>query len=268
MAAAPGSADPCERDSATLAHLRSSPSLDGVVQFERGLTCEKLRPQVMRLRESLTSVANATPVVTAPAVPAKPAIVAPSPVVVFGPPPPVAARQEAAPKPPAGAPKVSVATGDPGPVCRQEEARLAKIRANPSPADLAVLERDLGCERLRPQIVRLRESLLKTDPPNTDPPESDPAKRDPAKPDPAEVANAGILASPAAKPVVRPAEAKPAPSPANPVAQVRTCDEERATLARLRASPLREDVVKFERELNCEQLRPQVMRLRESLSGG
>ena len=49
---------------------------------------------------------------------------------------------------------------------------------------------------------------------------------------------------------------------------MRSCDEERAILAKLRASQSREDVVKFERELACEQLRPQVIRLRESLSGG
>src|SRR5207342_3241657 len=61
--AAPMPSDPCERDGAMLAHLRSNPSFEGVVQFERGLTCEKLRAQVMRLRESLTSVANAAPVV-------------------------------------------------------------------------------------------------------------------------------------------------------------------------------------------------------------
>ena len=103
----------------------------------------------MRLRESLSSVANATPVVAPP-------------------PPPVAPRQEAAPKPPAEPPKVAVATVDPGPACKQDEARLSKIRANPSLADLAALERDLGCERLRPQIVRLRESLPKTDVSKTD----------------------------------------------------------------------------------------------------
>jgi hypothetical protein len=38
-------------------------------------------------------------------------------------------------------------------------------------------------------------------------------------------------------------------------------------LSRLRASQSREDVVKFERELACEQLRPQVVRLKESLGG-
>ena len=88
--AAPMPSDPCERDGAMLAHLRSNPSFEGVVQFERGLTCEKLRAQVMRLRESLSSVANAAPVVTAPSVAAKPAIVAPPPVVVVA--PPTAAR--------------------------------------------------------------------------------------------------------------------------------------------------------------------------------
>jgi hypothetical protein len=54
-------------------------------------------------------------------------------------------------------------------------------------------------------------------------------------------------------------------APALPVA---SCDQERARLAQLRASQSRDDVVRFEQELACEQLRPQVMRLRESLSGG
>ncbi|MGB8527698.1 MAG: hypothetical protein WCD75_12830, partial [Rhodoplanes sp.] len=43
------------------------------------------------------------------------------------------------------------------------------------------------------------------------------------------------------------------------------CRQEQETLARLRASPVRQDVLRFERELACERLRPQVLRLRESL---
>jgi hypothetical protein len=67
--------------------------------------------------------------------------------------------------------------------------------------------------------------------------------------------------------------AQSAPADTNPerrglILPVRSCDEEKATLAKLRASQSREDVVRFERELACEQLRPQVIRLRESLSGG
>ena len=166
--AAPASADPCERDGAMLAQLRSNPSLEAVVQFERSLTCEKLRAQALRLQESLSSVANAAQAIAVPVVPAKPAIVAPPPVAAVAPPPP-APKQEAAPKPPADPPKVAVATAEPAPGCKQDEARLSKIRANPSLAELAALERDLGCERLRPQIVRLRESLPKTELSNDEP---------------------------------------------------------------------------------------------------
>ena len=154
---------PCDRDAAMLAQLRSNPTLEGVAQLEAGLTCEKLRAQVMRLRESLTSVANAAPGVAAQAKSAIAEKITPPPVVVAPPPAPkpeAAPKQEAVPTPPEP-PKVAVATVAPTPGCKQDEARLAKIRANPSLADLAALERDLSCERLRPQIVRLRESLPK-----------------------------------------------------------------------------------------------------------
>lgn len=239
--AAPTAADqPCDRDGAMLAQLRSNPSLEAVAELERSLSCEKLRAQVMRLRESLSSVANVAPGIVAKIIPPPVVVAAPPPPVVIAPaPPPVAPKQEAAPEPP----KVVAAVGA-APNCKQDEARLAKIRANPSHADLAVLERDLGCERLRPQIVRLRESLPKDAP----------------KPDQPAVAASN-------PPVLQSAQSAPAAQP-GPVVQVRSCDEERATLAKLRASQSREDVVRFERELACEQLRPQVIRLRESLSGG
>jgi hypothetical protein len=112
-----------------------------------------------------------------------------------------------------------------------------------------VLERELSCERLRIQIVRLRESLP-----------TELAKDVPDQP--AVAANSPALQS-----------AQSAPVETNPerrglILPVRSCDEEKATLAKLRASQSREDVARFERELACEQLRPQVIRLRESLSGG
>ena len=43
------------------------------------------------------------------------------------------------------------------------------------------------------------------------------------------------------------------------------CQKDQETLVRLRAVPTRADVARFERELSCERLRPQVLRLRESL---
>jgi hypothetical protein len=48
-----------------------------------------------------------------------------------------------------------------------------------------------------------------------------------------------------------------------PREQICKYDEERLT--RLRADLERDEVVRFENELNCERLRPQVVRLRESL---
>jgi hypothetical protein len=170
-------------------------------------------------------------------------------VIIAAPPPPAGPKQEAAPKPPEP-PKVAAATASPATDCKQDEARLAKIRANLSLTDLAALERDLSCERLRPQIVRLRESLPKE------------AMKETAQP-PAVAAGPPVLQS---APPSTSAETNPERRGLTP--PVRSCDEERATLAKLRASQSREDVVRFERELACEQLRPQVIRLRESLSGG
>jgi curved DNA-binding protein CbpA len=43
----------CKRDAAQLAHLRMSQGRDEVIRFERELGCEKLRLQVLRLRESV-----------------------------------------------------------------------------------------------------------------------------------------------------------------------------------------------------------------------
>ena len=244
---------PCDRDGATLAQLRSNPTLEGIAQLEASLACEKLRAQVMRLRESLSAVANVAPGVAAQVKSAVAEKNVPPPVVAA--PPPVASKQEAAPPQPPEPPKVSVATVAPAPDCKQDEARLAKIRANPSLADLATLERGLSCERLRPQIVRLRESLPKET--------VNEAVKEAAKPD-----QPAVAVNPPALQSVQPAPAEAKPAQPGAIVQVRSCDEERGTLAKLRASQSLEGVVRFERELACEQLRPQVIRLRESLSGG
>src|SRR5262249_36203179 len=45
----------CKRDDERLAHLRTSPARDEVIRFERELGCERLRPQVVRLRESISA---------------------------------------------------------------------------------------------------------------------------------------------------------------------------------------------------------------------
>jgi uncharacterized caspase-like protein len=49
----------CDQDAARLAHLRGGGSLEEVVRFEAELSCDRLRPQVARLRESLAPAETA-----------------------------------------------------------------------------------------------------------------------------------------------------------------------------------------------------------------
>jgi Caspase domain len=64
---------------------------------------------------------------------------------------------------------------------------------------------------------------------------------------------------------VRPLPVPTIPSP--PIAQEEACKRDGERLARLRAIPAtRPELIRFERELGCEGLRPQVDRLRESIS--
>ena len=174
----------CDQDNAKLARLRGGASVDEVIQFESTLTCERLRPQVARLRESL---GGTPPALSAP----EPA----GPAVASGPPPAPPAVQTATlqsldkppakPEPPAPPERPAdlksqpkAAPANPIAACKQDEARLARLRANPSLADIVTFERELGCEKLRPQLARMRESLGPAADSNTR--EGNPAKAQPA----------------------------------------------------------------------------------------
>ena len=192
-------------------------------------------------------------VVTAPAAPAptRPEPVKPQPSVqvALAPAAPAPARPEPV-KPPAQA------AIDPAVACSRDEARLAELRANPSREEIASLQRDLGCARLRPQLTRLFESVAAPLPPPA------PAARPPVAAAPvaaAPVAVAPVVAAPANNDAqIRQAQA--APAPVNDA-----CSRDAARLAQLRAEPSVEAITKFERELSCKQIRPQLKRLRESL---
>jgi hypothetical protein len=43
----------CARDTERMARLRADPTIGAIAQFERELTCERIRPQLRRLRESV-----------------------------------------------------------------------------------------------------------------------------------------------------------------------------------------------------------------------
>lgn len=172
-------------------------------------------------------------VAVAPAAPSPPPPAPPKPVVAVAPAPapvvPPALKVE--PPKPALPAQAALETADP---CARDEQRLARLRSNPTPDEIASFQRDLGCTRLRPQVQRLFESFV------TEP-----------------------------RPVAAPAAAAVAPpklqAEAQPVPAEDVCVRDTARLARLRAEPNLEAVTKFERELGCEQIRNQLKRLRESL---
>jgi hypothetical protein len=219
--------DACKRDDERLTRLRASPERDEVIRFERELGCERLRQQIVRLRESISAQGERGPRESAQ----RPQTEQPRPTadgLAAVAPPPMSQEQ----------------------ICQRDQERLTLLRASPAPDEAIRFEHELGCERLRPQLLRLLESIsaegqrggreATRTPGEPRPPAAD---AEPQKPE-------------------RDASARVAPPPM-PLEQICKRDQER--LIRLRASPERDEVVRFERELGCERLRPQVVRLRESL---
>jgi hypothetical protein len=227
----------CRRDEERLAGLRASQARDEVVRFERELGCERLRPQVVRLRESISAEGERgrregaqqfqaeEPRSTADTALQKPE----RDTLVRNAPPSMPQEQ----------------------ICKRDEERLTRLRASAARDEVIRFEHELGCERLRPQVVRLRESISAEG-------ERDDrtAAQRPQAEQPRPTADVGPQNP------ERDASARVVPS-SIPQEQICKRDEERLT--RLRASAAREEVIRFEHELGCERLRPQVVRLRESL---
>jgi hypothetical protein len=140
-----------------------------------------------------------------------------------------APRVKVEPAPPAQQ-RIEVATA-PDQACKRDEARLARLRSDPSSEKVAQLARDLACEALRPQVQRLMESL----------------------------GGAPALATQS------PPAAVAAPSAAASETREQTCKREEARLTQLRADPAADQATQFARTVVCEDLRPQVQRLLESL---
>ncbi len=125
----PAPDDNCKRDADRLQRLRSNPSGVEAQRFASEIGCERLRPQLLRLMESL---GYSEPTSAAPT---------PSP----------ASRSLSADQ----------AAND----CAAERDRLDSLRAQPSAEAAQQFWRTLRCERLRPQVRLLLESLdLAADP--------------------------------------------------------------------------------------------------------
>jgi hypothetical protein len=123
----------CLLDEQRLERLRGNPSRDEIARFARELRCEKLRPQLSRMADSLTDP-------TARAL----ASVAPAGDRVLG--------------------EGSTAAS----ACTSEQDMLNRVRMQPSPGAVQELWRNLRCERLRPQVRLVLESLDLTADPSAD----------------------------------------------------------------------------------------------------
>jgi hypothetical protein len=134
-------------------------------------------------------------------------------------------------------PPPAQAAADPALACNRDEQRLARLRSDPSRDEIASFQRELSCVRLKAQVQRLFESIATTEPP-----------RQPAPP----VDNT---------PKVAPTQQ----AQAQPISAADACARDAERLARLRADPSVDAITRFERELGCEHIRPQLRRLRESL---
>ena len=160
--------------------------------------------------------------------------------------PDATAAIEVDPDPSAVATEVAPPTSDE--VCKRDGERFAQLRSNPSSDEARRFAKELGCEKLRPQVLGLIES-------------SDPPVPAPAAPE----------VSPGASPQAKAANeaAHRAPRHAGmddePLAPDEICKRDGYLLARLRSSLSAEETQRFTSELSCEKLRPQLLRLMESL---
>jgi uncharacterized caspase-like protein len=119
----------------------------------------------------------------------------------------------------------------PGELCKRDEDRLVRLRLNPTNEEASRLASELNCEKLRPQLSRLMESLGF----------AVPAPQAPANPPPA--AQAAVASKTADD-----------------------CASEQAALDRLRAEPSIDAAQAFWHGLQCERLRPQARMLMQSLN--
>jgi hypothetical protein len=179
-----------------------------------------------------------------------------APAVAVREPPPLRPNAAAAPPPPTRAepselpqPKLQAAVEkeDSASACSRDEQRLARLRSDPVPEEIARFQRELICVRLRAQVQRLYESVLAEQPASSAALGGGPAR-------PAGKAEPGYDGGPRQQ-----AQAPPVEQPQN------VCARDAERLARLRAEPTLDAITRFERELGCEQIRPQLRRLRESV---
>jgi hypothetical protein len=130
-------------------------------------------------------------------------------------------------------------------ICKQDGERLARLRANPSLDEGLKLASEIRCLQLWPQVQTLLDGL--TDPSRSTTASSLNAVRSGTR-SPSDVA-----------------AATPPPEP-TPVALDDACTHDEDRLAELRANPSIDAAIRFDSELRCSRLKPQLPAVLDSLS--
>ena len=132
--------------------------------------------------------------------------------------------------------------------CKHDEDRLAELRANPSVEAAVRFDSELKCPRLQAQLPAILSQLSHAAEPVVT------ANRKAPTPD---TMSTRVAAPPASLPPASEVTSATSDDACKP-------DEER--LALLQAKPSRDEAVRFEDDLKCSRLQPQVLALLDSLS--
>ena len=249
--------EPCKRDQEKLVRLRAKPVREEVIRLEKELVCERLRLQVVRLRESvlgaLPTNANRTAVISATPIPGNDGGRAPQNAPQLG-------REEELKSAREALQENEKVSRDRADSCKRDRERLIRLRAEPVRGEVIRLEKELACERLRPQVVRLRESVVGALPSG-----ADNFAIAPAQPTVGKVGSRARQNAPQLRREEELESARKTQPRQKSADRSEPCKRDQERLVQLRADPVREEVVRFERELACKRLRLQVLRLRESV---
>lgn len=127
--------------------------------------------------------------------------------------------------------------------CKHDEDRLAKLRANPS-ADAAIrFDSELKCTKLKPQLLAVLDGLSQ-----------------PLKSAAAQSRNGAPSDTSSASEAVTPTSEPPASD-----ATADACKHDEERLAELQAKPSLDEAIRFENEMECLELQPQVLALLDKL---
>jgi Caspase domain len=182
------------------------------------------------------------------------------------------------PKPPQPTMQAALEKDDPARACIRDEQRLAQLRSNPVPDEIARFQRDLACTRLHAQVQRLFESAAQPTsrgpPPQISEPPRRPAEavaaREPeSRPNAVNSRSGQVERSIPTPGNAVPADIEPAKgSQADSNDQALACRRDALRLTQLRSNPVPDEIARFQRELSCRQLHAQVQRLFESVATG